>query len=219
MKKTLSLVLLLSSVALFNCAAEVTATQAKNLAIFKSIKKSKQVNLKGTQDFQRSFDVLLTFEQELSAGPNGTPLPASVKPGNIFGRIQLCFNKELSEIKYKLFVFNDVQPSNRNALVTQAHLHVGKAGQNGDVFTFLFTILPTDCGRVSNGLLAEGTITNATILPRTSPDSTVSVSNVASVLDAIRKGQVYANVHGSNTCDTGQQGFAAGVIRGQIFTK
>src|ERR671919_160322 len=48
--------------------------------------------------------------------------------------------------------------------VTQAHIHCGAEGVNGPIVVFLFPFTPT--GVTANGVLSEGTITNADVIPR-----------------------------------------------------
>jgi hypothetical protein len=105
-----------------------------------------------------------------------------------------------SELSYKLIVAN-IQN------VTQAHIHCGAAGANGPVVAFLFGLNPA--GVTVNGVLAEGTITAANVLPR--PDSSAcpgGVANFDDLLAKIQSGEAYVNVHTTQ--------FPAGEIRGQI---
>ena len=88
-----------------------------------------------------------------------------------------------AELSYRLIVANT-----RN--VTQAHIHIGPAGANGPVVVFLFGLVPG--GVTQNGVLAEGTITAANLIPRPAIgfDGTM-----AGLLSAMRSGNAYVNVH------------------------
>ena len=153
---------------------------------------------------ERFFDVPIEFDQELGATPDGF-IPISLIPGivnpNITGRLKLGFNKSFTRAEFKLFVFG--ANTNPNNFIRLAHLHFGRADVNGPVVVDLF-IAPTPAGVAVNGLLAEGFITNANI-HRNAP----SVVSVTSLFDAVRRGQIYINVH--------TVVIPAGAIRGQIF--
>jgi hypothetical protein len=91
--------------------------------------------------------------------------------------------------------------------VVQAHIHCGGPDVNGPVVVFLFG--PEPDGVTHNGVLSTGTATSADVIPV--PDSAVCPGGVADmddVLEKIRTGEAYANVH--TTVNPG------GEIRGQI---
>lgn len=93
--------------------------------------------------------------------------------------------------------------------VTQAHIHCGEAGVNGPVVVFLFGFVSG--GVTVNGILAEGSFTNANIIPR--PDSAAcpgGVGDLEDLIDRMRTGRAYVNVH------TVQN--PGGEVRGQIAT-
>jgi hypothetical protein len=92
-----------------------------------------------------------------------------------------------TELEYKL-VASNIQG------VTQAHIHCGAPGVNGPVVIFLFGFDPV--GVDSNGILAQGTLTEAGLLPQ--PDSVVCPGGIADfedLIDRIRSGGAYVNVH------------------------
>lgn len=109
-----------------------------------------------------------------------------------------------SSLHYKLIVANLVD-------TLQAHIHCGTAGVNGPVVVFLYPDAPPPQlipGRFS-GVLAEGTRTNAHVIPR--PDSAECPGGVADFDDLIakmRSGEAYVNVH--------TVAYPGGEIRGQI---
>jgi hypothetical protein len=91
--------------------------------------------------------------------------------------------------------------------VTQAHIHCGSATVNGPVVVFLYGF-NTEGANV-NGVLAEGTITAADVIAR--PDSEVCMGGVAdfnALLDKMRNGHAYVNVHTLT--------YPGGEIRGQV---
>jgi 2',3'-cyclic-nucleotide 2'-phosphodiesterase/3'-nucleotidase len=95
-------------------------------------------------------------------------------------------------LRYKLTVANTDD-------VNAAHIHYEVAGENGPVIVTLFS--DSTSGR-TRGVLAEGTITNDDL---SGPFSDRSVDDL---LDAIRDGRTYVNVH--------TEAHPSGEIRGQI---
>ncbi|HEU4830250.1 MAG TPA: CHRD domain-containing protein [Gemmatimonadales bacterium] len=87
--------------------------------------------------------------------------------------------------------------------ITQSHIHLGAPGANGPVVVFLFGLVPA--GVSSNGVLAEGTITQSNLIPR--PDIGFGAT-MAELVAAMRSGGAYVNVH---TLD-----FPGGEVRGQV---
>jgi hypothetical protein len=119
---------------------------------------------------------------------------------NARGATTFKLSRDGTELSYRLIVANIPN-------VTQAHIHCGAAGANGPVVVFLFGFDPA--GVTVNGVLAEGTITAANVIPR--PDSEVcpgGVANFDELLAKMRSGNAYVNVH---TID-----WPGGEIRGQI---
>jgi hypothetical protein len=119
---------------------------------------------------------------------------------NARGVAILQLSKDGTELSYKLIVANL-----KNA--TQAHIHCGAAGVNGPVVAFLFGFDPA--GVTVNGVLAEGTVTAANVIPR--PDSAAcpgGVANFEELLAKMRSGNAYVNVH--------TVAYPPGEIRGQI---
>jgi hypothetical protein len=77
--------------------------------------------------------------------------------------------------------------------VTQSHIHCGTPGVNGPIVVFLYGFGPTVA---PNGVLSEGTITNANVIPR--PDSAACPGGVATLDDVLEKmatGGAYVNIH------------------------
>jgi hypothetical protein len=92
-----------------------------------------------------------------------------------------------------------------------AHIHCGDVGVNGPVGVTLFMADPA--GGVTNGTLAEGTITAP------DPGNGCEWTDMAAVLAAMQTGNTYVNVHtndGVPPPNTGPGDFPGGEIRGQI---
>ena len=115
------------------------------------------------------------------------------------GRLKLRFNAASTEATFRLKVFEGVG-------VTQAHLHCALEGVNGPIVAFLFGFIPA--GVNVNGLLAQGTLTDADILDTSGDPCGVTITDIASLLAAVEDGRVYANVHTLVN--------PAGEVRGQV---
>jgi CHRD domain len=84
--------------------------------------------------------------------------------------------------------------------VTAAHIHKGKAGENGPVVATLFK---TDSpSATTNGLLSQGTVTSAKL------EGPLAGKHVSDVVNMINNGDAYVNVH--------TQANPKGEIRGQL---
>jgi len=106
-------------------------------------------------------------------------------------------NSDGSAISYKLIVANIEN-------VTQAHIHLGPAGMNGGIVAWLYPAGPPSQlipGR-TQGTLGEGEITASSLV------GALSGQPLSALLDAMRNGGAYVNVHTSQ--------FPPGEIRGQI---
>jgi hypothetical protein len=95
--------------------------------------------------------------------------------------------------------------------VVAAHIHCGDRGENGPVVQFLFGNAPAGGGPVE-GVLASGTF---------DPDGKTCTfaDGTVSLLEAMRAGRTYVNVHtndGDETPNEGPGDFPGGEIRGQI---
>lgn len=113
------------------------------------------------------------------------------------GQAVFKLDRDGSALHYRLIVANIEN-------VTQAHIHIAPAGANGPVVAFLYPPAPPAQlipGR-SAGVLQTGTITAANLV------GPLAGTTLDDLLDAIRSGNAYVNVHTSAN--------PAGEIRGQI---
>jgi hypothetical protein len=99
--------------------------------------------------------------------------------------------------------------------VIMSHIHCGNAGSSGPIRMWLYPVIgPSGAPAASgsgphNGVLASGTFNPTGV---TCPDGTP-------LLDAIRAGRTYVNVHtndGVGAVNTGPGDFPGGEIRGQL---
>lgn len=91
--------------------------------------------------------------------------------------------------------------------IVQAHIHCGSPGVNGPVVAFLFG--PADPAVTANGTLSEGVVTAADVIPRPdSPECPGGVADFDDLIEKMRTGEAYANVHTLAN--------AGGEIRGSI---
>jgi hypothetical protein len=130
-------------------------------------------------------------------GANERPIPVDT---NAAGFARFTLNADETEISYQLIVANIDG-------VTQAHIHCGAPDVAGPVVAFLYGFNPV--GVTVNGTLAEGTITEANVIPRAdSPACPGGVATLADIIEKMRTGGAYANVHTLT--------WPAGEIRGPI---
>ncbi|MGH7543021.1 MAG: CHRD domain-containing protein [Gemmatimonadota bacterium] len=103
------------------------------------------------------------------------------------GLAKFQLSKDGTQLDYKVIASNIEG-------VTQAHIHCGAPGVNGPVVIFLFGFDPA--GVDSNGILAQGTLTAAGLIPQ--PDSVEcpgGIANFEDLIDRLASGGAYANVH------------------------
>jgi len=97
--------------------------------------------------------------------------------------------------------------------VTQSHIHVGQSGVNGSIVIFLCQTQanadPTgQAPQCPSEGTVSGTITAANVIAGSMAPQQLSAGDFAAVVDAIRAGAAYANVHSEPS--------PGGEIRGQI---
>lgn len=148
---------------------------------------------------QLNFCTPLSFDQELvSVGGVLQPLSLNNEnTDNVYGNLEIKFDNDLSKFKYKLYVYNATSSDN---MITAAHLHWGASNQNGPVLVTLYG----GPDKKSNGKLAEGKASNEDVMIQAP-----NISSIASIYQAIKNGNIYANVHSTK--------FPGGIIRGQLF--
>jgi hypothetical protein len=136
---------------------------------------------------------VLNFRAHLS-GDQEVP-PADTRAT---GQAVFQLSKDGTALSYRLIVAN-IQN------VTMAHIHLAPAGVNGPVVVWLYPSAPPPQlipGR-SSGVLATGVITEDDLV------GPLAGADFSELIDAIKEGDTYVNVHTSQ--------FPGGEVRGQIF--
>jgi CHRD domain len=175
-----------------------------------------QVQAAQPDGIAKNHDTHLSGDQEivLPPPPAGAPTPADSRAQ---GQANFNVSDDGQTVEYKLIA------SNINN-VFMAHIHCGVPGMNGPIVVWLFpstdpTPGPPGSGR-HDGVLAEGTFTNANVIPRDASDACPGgVSSLADVLAKIKAHGTYVNVHttdGNATPNEGPGDFPGGEIRGQL---
>jgi hypothetical protein len=129
-----------------------------------------------------------------TAGLSGeNEVPAVDSAGSGFSSVTI--SEDGTTLDFRLYV-NDLDD------VTMAHIHVGGPGANGPVAAFLFG--PEDPGVAADGLIAEGTITEADLIATAG----VFDGSMAQFVQLMQGGDTYVNVH--------TEANPSGEIRGQL---
>ena len=139
------------------------------------------------------------FRAELSGSEE---VPPRATPAS--GKTKFKLAKDGSNLRFDLHVRHITN-------VVAAHIHCGPPGVNGPVVVTLYGPAAPG-GGPENGKLAKG---SAPISGVTCPDGTP-------LLEAMRQGNTYVNVHtddGAPPANTGPGDFPGGEVRGQIRSK
>ena len=149
--------------------------------------------LKNGQGNQGQGPRVLNFRTQLSGDQEVPPVET-----NATGQAIFQLRKNGTELHYRLIVANIEN-------VTMAHIHLAPAGANGPVVAWLYPSGPPAqlIPGPSNGVLAQGVITSASLVGPLSGES------LSDLMDQIIAGNAYVNVHTSQ--------FPPGEIRGQVW--
>ena len=132
-----------------------------------------------------------------------TEVPANASKG--VGQAIFKLSPDGTSLDYKLIVANLDNP-------VAAHIHLGPAGVNGPVVTFLFGPAGPGAG-TANGPIANGTITAANLV------GPLAGQPLSALVDALNAGNAYVNVHTNDGIPPGGTGpgdLPAGEIRGNF---
>jgi len=139
---------------------------------------------------------LLKSSTNFQAHLNGSAEVPSVKT-KAQGEATFKLSKDGESIHFKITVSNIEN-------VNMAHIHEGASGADGPIVVWLYPSAPPAnlISGKTNGVLAEGTITNANL------DGPLKGKSITDLLNDIKSGDAYVNVHTMQN--------PAGEIRGQI---
>ena len=135
------------------------------------------------------------------SGQNEVPANESKARGTALFRL----SDDGTSIEYRLIVANIEN-------VTMSHIHLAPKGQNGSIVAFLFGPVGAGGGR-KDGVLATGTLTAASLA------GPLAGRPLSELIDAMRTGGAYVNVHTNDGVDppnTGPGDIPGGEIRAQI---
>lgn len=145
--------------------------------------------------------VLPVYSSAAASGEHGTHMRGAAetppRDTRATGQVVLKRTRDGSALRYRLIVANIED-------VLQAHIHLAPPGVAGPAIVWLYPSAPPAVlipGRF-NGVLAEGLITDDRVV------GPLAGQGVAGLLEAIRSGNAYANVHNTQ--------FPPGAIRGQL---
>lgn len=152
----------------------------------------------------------MTGAEEVFVGAPGAPTPADSRgQGEAIFRV----NSDGTNVDFRLIASNIDN-------VIMSHIHCGPPGVNGPIRMWLYPVIgpagapaPSGAGP-QNGVLASGSFNPTGVI---CPASAVG-SNMP-LLDAMRAGLTYVNVHtndGTDGVNTGPGDFPGGEIRGQL---
>jgi len=183
MRKSTLLLISFSLFVLISCDK-----QFENVPLNASALKSGQ-----TEPELKSAQLVQNFRAHMS-GDNEVPANMSEATGEVIFQL----SKDGMELSYKLIVANIDN-------VMMSHIHLEHPGVNGKIVTWLYPSAPPMMliPGTSNGVLAEGVITQANLV------GTLSGKTIADLVAEIKAGNAYVNVHTSQ--------FGGGEIRGQIM--
>lgn len=155
-------------------------------------------------DLQNELSVQeLSSESSLDAKKASLKFNASLKGSNevpsndskATGQAIVTIADDGSWIHYKITIANIEN-------VTMAHFHLAPAGTNGSPVVWLYDNRVGQPAGPSNGILAEGTITQANLV------GPLAGQSLGSLIWNIREGNIYVNVHSTS--------FPGGEVRGQL---
>lgn len=130
----------------------------------------------------------------VAAQSGGEEVPANTTKSR--GHATFWLNQDGTELRYRLTVANIER-------VTQAHIHLAAPGVNGPIVVFLYGFNPA--GITTNGILAEGTIVQANLIPR---PAIGFGGTMAELVARMRSGGAYVNTH--------TIAIPGGQVRGQV---
>ena len=146
-----------------------------------------------------------------------TPVQAQTREAELEGFQEVPVISTTGEGECRVNVNNDhtviqakISYSNLEGAVTQAHIHLGQQGVNGGIVLFFCSNLPSKPAGTPTCVAAPSTMQRtftATDVQEVT-DQGIDAGEIEELIEAIRKGKAYCNVHSTT--------FPTGEIRGQL---
>jgi hypothetical protein len=139
-----------------------------------------------------------TFTAVLSGDEEVPPVTTDT-----FGKVRIVFNADDTAAEFQLQVRHGVR-------IRQAHIHCAPAGVNGPIVAFLVgdNAQGYDVDAIFPWIFGA-TLTDTSVIPPSIPVCPHTITNLRELIEAIRAGNAYANVHSVDN--------PAGVVRGQLM--
>jgi hypothetical protein len=103
------------------------------------------------------------------------------------GKVEIRFNADETKAEFELEVRKGVR-------VTQAHIHCAPKGVNGPVVVFLAGFHNRGWD-VDGSWVENATVTDANVMPPSSPACPHVINDLRDLVQAMRMGDTYVNVH------------------------
>lgn len=142
----------------------------------------------------------VAFSTTLS-GDNEVPAVDSVVTAGV---AELSLSDDLMSLDFSIGLLGGVG-------ITAAHIHLGAADENGDIVASLFSADDTTAGQDVEGSLATGTLTADDLV------GTLAGMPMSELVDAMRAGNAYVNVHSAANPGGEVRGQLAGVAPDDAF--
>jgi hypothetical protein len=150
----------------------------------------------------------LTGDEEVLAVAEGAPHPSDSRAQG-----QAIFRVSGNTVEFRLIAANIDN-------VIMAHIHCGRYGENGPIRMWLHPVIGTSGAANPSGLGAhDGVLASGSFSAEGVVCPAANVGTNMPLLDAIRAGLTYVNVHtndGVAPTNTGPGDFPGGEVRGQI---
>jgi hypothetical protein len=167
------------------------------------------------------FSARLSGFQELGSLPSATAFPTGAILSDGTGTLSLKLNENTGSIDFTLTYSNVGSTSPMTGMVSQAHIHFGKARDSGGILVYFCTNLsfvghtgPTPQSCPKNSGTVTGTFKAANVQAILTQN--VAAGNFDALEDALKSNTAYANIHTVPLTGATNTAFPAGEIRGQI---
>lgn len=171
------------------------------------------------------FETGLSYQALLSGGDDpARPLSQLFAPQGVCGKLQLCFDKLMSKICYRITICGATTTGNPNTQVTSAFLYNADActGINfgtsvGKIFVPLIPLSTGECGLDREPLCFTGTITMQALVTAAANNgnATAQTTSIDCIYSQALNGNLSVQVFGSD-CVSGVEFGFTGLLRGTL---